>query len=132
MKTTTNISQHAHWFLRVAIASSFLFHGIAKFPDLNGTAEMMGLPVFVLLLVALAETIGALLILLGGFYKNWMTKLGALMNLPVMIGAIFIFHWGRWSFTPSESHPMGGIEFPAIMTLVLLYLLFKKNIKNKA
>ena len=131
MKTTSKISQHAHWFLRIAIASSFLFHGITKFPDLSGTAEMMGLPVFILLLVALAETVGALLILLGGFYKNWMTKLGALMNLPVMLGAIFMFHWGRWSFTPSEIHPMGGIEFPVIMTLILLYLLFKENISNK-
>jgi putative oxidoreductase len=131
MKTTSRISQHAHWFLRIAIASSFLFHGITKFPDLNGTAEMMGLPGFILLLVALAETVGALLILLGGFYKNWMTKLGALMNLPVMLGAIFMFHWGRWSFTPSETHPMGGIEFPVIMTLILLYLLFKENISNK-
>jgi len=131
MKTTTNLSQHAHWFLRIAIASSFLFHGIGKFPDLSGTAEMMGLPVFVLLLVALAETVGAVLILLGGFYKNWMTKLGALMNLPVMIGAVFIFHWGRWSFTPSETHPMGGMEFPVIMALVLAYLLFKESTSNK-
>ena len=129
---TTNLSQQAHWFLRIAIAGSFLFHGIAKFPNLSGVAEMMGLPVFILLLVALAETFGALLILLGGFYKNWMTKLGALFTLPVMLGAIIMFHWGRWSFTPSETHPMGGIEFPVIMTLVLLYLLFKENINNKA
>ena len=128
----TNLSQQAHWFLRIAVASSFLFHGIGKFPNLSEGAEMMGLPVFILLLVALAETFGALLILLGGFYKNWMTKLGALLTLPVMLGAIFMFHWGRWSFTPSETHPMGGIEFPVIMTLILLYLLFKENISNKA
>lgn len=127
MKTTTNLSQYVHWFLRIAIASSFLFHGISKFSDLTGTAEMMGLPVFILLLVALAETFGALLILLGGFYKNWMTKLGAIFIIPVMLGAIFMAHWGRWSFTPSETHPMGGIEFPVIMTLILLYLLFKEN-----
>lgn len=132
MKTTTNLSQHAHWFLRIAVASSFLFHGIAKFPDLTGTAEMMGLPVFILLLVALAETFGALLILLGGFYRNWVTKLGALFIIPVMLGAIFMAHWGRWSFTPSETHPMGGVEFPVIMTLILLYLLFKENKKLKA
>lgn len=129
---TKKISPNAHWFLRIAIASSFLFHGIGKFPDLSGTAEMMGLPVFILFLVALAETVGALLILLGGFYKNWMTKLGALINIPVMLGAVFIFHWGRWSFTPSETHPMGGMEFPVIMTLVLLYLLFKENSGSKA
>lgn len=132
MKESTNLAQHSHWFLRIAVASSFLYHGIAKFPNLNETAEMMGLPVFILLLVALAETVGALLILLGGFYKNWLTKLGALMILPVMLGAIFIFHWGRWSFTPSESHAMGGIEFPVIMTLILLYLLFKENKNRKA
>ena len=132
MKESTSLAQHAHWFLRIAVASSFLFHGITKFPDLNGTAAMMGLPVFILLLVALAETVGALLILLGGFYKNWVTQLGALVTLPVMLGAIFMFHWGRWSFTPSESHAMGGIEFPVIMTLILLYLLFKENKKLKA
>jgi len=127
MKTITNLSQHAHWLLRFALASTFIYHGIKKFPNLSGMAEMMGLSVFILALVALAEVGGGALVLLGGFYKSWVTRIGALMFLPVMLGAIFMMHWGRWSFTPSESHPMGGIEFPLILALLSLYLVLKGN-----
>jgi putative oxidoreductase len=126
----TNISKNAHWLLRIALASSFIYHGATKFPDLSGTAEMMGLPVFVLFLVALAETIGGTLVLLGGFLKEWMTRIGALMVVPVMLGAIVMVHIGRWSFTPSESHPIGGVEFPVILLLLSLYLAIRGNEKS--
>lgn len=35
------LAPYAHWLLRIALASVFLFHGISKFLDLAGTAEIM-------------------------------------------------------------------------------------------
>jgi len=120
----------AHWLLRIALASVFLFHGISKYPNLAGLAQGMHMPTFMIFMVATAETLGGLLVLLGGGMKDWMTRLGALMLMPVMLGAIFMVHWPRWSFTPSDTHPMGGMEFQVVLLLVSLYLFVKGNSVN--
>jgi len=130
MKTLHKLSQNAHWFLRIALASVFIYHGIPKILNLNATAEMLGMPVFVLLLVALAETVGGALILAGGFFKHWVTQIGALMLMPVLLGAIFIVHWGQWSFVASESHPMGGMEFQVSLLMISIYLFFNGKIDS--
>ncbi len=130
MNAITKLSQNAHWFLRAAIASVFIYHGLDKFPKLEGMAAMLDMPVAVLFLVAVAETIGGILLLLGGLSKDWMTRLGALMLIPVMLGAIFMAHWGQWSFMPSETHPMGGMEFQVTLLFISLYLLVKGNAVN--
>jgi len=127
MKVLDSISSQAHWFLRVALASVFLYHGFPKLLHLTQTAEMMKMPVIVVLLVALAEIVGPILILLGGFLYGWMTGLGAFLLVPIMLGAIFMVHWGQWSFMPSETHKMGGIEFQVTLLLIQLYLLIKGN-----
>ena len=91
------------WLLRIALAAVFLFHGIGKFigdEGVGGFAQMMGLPLFVAYLVAFAEVAGGLAI------------------IPVMLGAIFMVHWGRWNFATSESHPMGGMEFQVVLLLI--------------
>ena len=124
MKVLDSISSHAHWLLRVALASVFLYHGLTKFPQLSQLAGMMEMPVAMIVLVALAETFGPILILLGGFLYGWMTRLGALLLIPVMLGAIFVVHWGLWNnFMHTESHPMGGMEFLVTLLLIQLYLL---------
>ncbi len=82
-------------------------------------------------LVALAETGGGLLVLFGGFRDNVIsdlaTRIGAALNIPVMIGAIAIVHWGQWNFVPSETHPMGGFQFQAALLLVMLFLVVTGN-----
>jgi len=127
MKSLAKLSPHAHWLLRAAIASVFIYHGVTKFPNLSGMAAMMNMPVIVLLLVALAETAGGALLLLGGFSKDWMTRLGAIILVPVMLGAISMMHWGQWHFKATETHPMGGMQFQVTLLLVLLYLFVKGN-----
>ena len=87
-------TRHAHWALRLAILSVFLYHGIDKLGDLQGFAAMAELPLAVALLVALAETVGAILVAAGGIGRDWMTRLGAVALIPVMLGAIFTVHWG--------------------------------------
>jgi len=44
-----------------------------------------------------------------------------------MIGAITLVHWGRWNFVPTESHPMGGMEFQVTLILLMLYLAITGN-----
>ncbi len=127
MSQLAPLARHAHWALRLALLSVFLYHGLDKFGNLGGFAEMTGLPVAVALLVALAEAGGGLLVFLGGFLKDWMTRLGALAIIPVMLGAIFMVHWGQWHFMATETHPMGGMQFQVTLLLIAVYLLLKGN-----
>jgi len=126
MESIKKLNNYAHWTLRIALASVFIYHGVTKFPVLSGMAEMMGLPVVILFLVAVAGTVGGALIPLGGFLKDWITHLGSLMFVPVLLGAIFMVHWGQWNnFVQTESHPMGGMEFQVTILLISLYLFVK-------
>jgi len=125
------VTQNAHWLLRIALASVLLFHGVLKFTNLEGFAQMLPISYLEVVLVALAETGGGLLILLGGFrddrFSDLATRIGAALNIPVIVGAITIVHWGRWNFVPSESHPMGGFEFQAVLLLLTVYLVITGN-----
>ncbi len=122
-----NLAQYAHWAPRIALASVFLYHGLTKFPGLSATAAMMGMPVAVFALVALAETAGGALIILGAFTKDIVTRLGGLLLIPPMIGAIGMVHWGRWAFTPAEGFPMGGMEFQVTLLLLAIFFILRGN-----
>ena len=125
------LTTNAHWLLRIALASVFVFHGVLKLMNLEGFAQMLPISYTEVVLVALAETGGGLLVLLGGFrdgaLSDLATRIGAALNIPVIIGAISIVHWGRWNFVPSESHAMGGFEFQAVLLLVLLFFVIMGN-----
>ncbi len=125
------ITTNAHWLLRIALASVFVFHGALKFANLEGFAQMLPISYTEVVLVAFAETTGGLLVLLGGFRSDALsdlaTRIGAALNIPVIIGAISIVHWGRWNFVPSETHPMGGFEFQAVLLLVMLFFVITGN-----
>jgi putative oxidoreductase len=131
------LSSNAHWLLRIALASVLVFHGVLKLMNLEGFAQMLPISYTEVVLVALAETGGGLLVLLGGLRNNAIfdlaTRVGAALNIPVLIGAITVVHWGRWNFVPTESYPMGGFEFQAVLLLITLYLLVTGNrgIDNK-
>jgi putative oxidoreductase len=126
------MASNAHWLLRLALASVFLYHGFEKFfvMGIGGFSTMMNLPEFVGALVALAEVAGGALILVGGLTTSLVTRLGALATIPVMLGAIFMAHLApgfQWSFVASATHPMGGIEFQVTLILVALYFLAVGN-----
>jgi putative oxidoreductase len=122
-----SLSKHAHWALRLALAGVFVYHGASKFIGWPQFPEMMQLPYVIAFLVALAELGGGLLVLAGSFTRDWITRLGAAMIIPVMLGAIVMVHWGQWNFVPSETHPMGGMEFQVTLLLVALYLVLRGN-----
>ena len=125
------LQNNAHWLLRIALASVFIFHGLLKLSNLEGFAQMLPISYTEVVLVALAETGGGLLVLFGGFGTTRLfdlaTRIGAALNIPVMLGAISIIHWGRWNFLPSETHPMGGFQFQAVLLLIMLYMVIVGN-----
>jgi len=125
------LKNNAHWLLRIAFASVFIFHGSLKLLDLEGFTNMLPISYTEVLLVALAETVGGILILIGGFGKvaifDLATRIGAAMNVPVILGAIWIVHWGRWNFLPAESHPVGGMEFQVVLLLMILFFVIVGN-----
>lgn len=130
MKLRDRLSTNAHWLLRIAIAGVFVYHGALKLSDLDGFATMLPISYIEVVFVGLAN-VGSALVLLGGFrddfYSDLATRIGAAFNIPVMIGAIYHVHWGRWNFVPTETHPMGGMEFQVTLALVMLYLVVTGN-----
>lgn len=121
-----SLAPYAHWLLRIALASVFLFHGIDKFLDLAGTAEMMGsMPMAIV--AAVLETGGGAFVLIGGLGNDLLTRLGGLFIAPVMIGAISMVHWGQWRFAATETHPMGGMEFQFTLLMIALYFVVVGN-----
>lgn len=124
MNLEERIKHHSHWFLRIAITAVFLYHGLTKLPQLEVAAEFFGLSPAIFTLVAMMETSGAMLVFLGGFVGQGVTRLGVILLLPIMIGAISLVHWPQWTFAPSETHPLGGMEFQVTVILVLLTLAF--------
>ena len=131
LTTHTGLSEftatHAHWLLRVALAGVFIYHGVGKLAGIEQFAQMMNLSYAVALLVALAEFGGGVLVLLGGFTRSWVTRLGASFFVPVLLGAIMMVHWGQWNFVANEAYPMGGSEFQVTLLLISIYLLIKGN-----
>ncbi len=125
------LTLNAHWLLRIALASVFIYHGVLKLLNLEGFAQMLPISYLQVVLVAAAETAGGLLILLGGVGDNKLsdlaTRIGAALNLPVMLGAITLVHWGQWNFVPSATHPMGGMQFQVVLTLLMLYFVITGN-----
>ncbi|MBW3582178.1 MAG: DoxX family protein [Euryarchaeota archaeon] len=122
-----SLTRHVHWGLRAGLAGIFLFHGLGKFATAPTMAAEMGMPVAAIYMLGALEAGGALLLLAGGFGKELLTRIGALLFIPVMLGAIAMVHWPRWSFTATDSHPMGGMEFQVLVILVSLYLVVKGN-----
>jgi putative oxidoreductase len=115
------------WFLRAPFAAVFLFHGAGKIFAPAMSADALGLPISLVLLVGLAELLAGLGAALGGLQgfprADLVTRLSGLAAAPVLLGAIAMVHWPRWSFTPTESHPMGGMEFQVVLLGIAAYFL---------
>ena len=133
MSIKPTLTNNAHWLLRISIASVFLYHGVLKFMDLEGFANMLPISYTAVVLVALAQVSGSVLLLVGGLGQSRLadlaTRIGAFLNIPVMIGAITLVHWGRWNFVPSETHPLGGMEFQVVLLLIMSYIVITGNPK---
>lgn len=121
MKFLDGLAPHAHWFLRIALASVFLYHGLGKFINFAATSEMMGVPMAAI--AGIMETAGGLLVLGGAFSgKDTLTRIGGLLIAPVMLAAIFMVHLENgWNFQNN------GIEFQFTLLMIAVYFLLRGN-----
>ncbi len=132
MDFLNKLSPYSHWFVRVSLALTFLYHGFTKFPMASGMAQMMGMPVAMVYLLAIMELAGGILILWGGFGPNWATQAAGAIFVVVMLGAIMMFHFQNgWSFTQGwgeGTNHMGGMEFQALVLVSGLLFLTNPNV----
>lgn len=127
----TSDAPMAHWLLRFALSATFLFHGLGKLGDISGSAERFGLSINVLTVATLVELAApAALIAGGGMSSQWgdiLTRLGGLFAIVVLVGAISVAHWGQWSFAPTDTHPLGGMEFQVTLVAISLFFMLRGN-----
>ena len=127
-----SLRPNAHWLLRLGFAAVFLFHGFGKVATFSGFAQMIGGSVPMAALVTFAEIAAGLGIIIGAFQSELITRLAALAAIPVLLGAIVMVHGPRWSFTPAEGFPMGGMEFQVVLLLIAVYFLIMGNQQSQA
>ena len=115
------------WFIRIPFALTFAGHGAGKLLMPTASAQMLGLPIPLVVLVGVAEVLAGVGAVVGGIERAprraLIDRLTGLAAAPVLLGAIALVHWPRWSFVASDSHPMGGMEFQVLLLGVALYLL---------
>lgn len=114
-----NNPARAEWaltILRIMLGCIFIAHGGQKVlglfggPGLEGFvqwATSQGIPTVLAYLGAFAEFIGGLLLLSG-----IAAELGALLTIPVMLGAIIYVHWPHGFFIQN-----GGFEY--VLSLII-------------
>ena len=130
----------AHWIPRAAFGAVFLHKGYGKFfgMGLERFSQMMIAPNFGVdgaLAYAMAAAVGAaelfagaailLAGLLPGVARSLTTRLAGLAAVPVLAGAIFTVHWGRWAFSPAEGFPMGGMEYQVTLLALALWFILR-------
>ena len=123
------VAVNAHWLIRVAFASIFIYSGIDKFlgGGIGSFAAAMGLPHILALGAACTELGAGILIVIGGVTNGWITRLGFAMTIPILLGAIIIEHWGQWHFMATATHPLGGMMFQVAFLLTALYVVVRGN-----
>ncbi len=116
------IAPYVHWGLRLSLAATFIVHGLAKFPP-DGFSQAMSMPLVVGWLVALGE-VGAGIALIAGaaLSRDILTRIGGLLVIIIMIGAIFLVHLPN-GFNVQN----GGFEFQLLMLVTGLYFLARGN-----
>ncbi|MBT3748118.1 MAG: DoxX family protein [Bacteroidetes bacterium] len=127
MSIFDKISENGHWLIRLSLASIFLFHGFIKFPMAEMMSQGMGMPIFMIYMLAAAEVVGGLFIIGGAILNELLTRIAGGIFVATMAGAIMMVHWPQWSFVASESHPMGGMEFQLLTLLISLLFLAGGN-----
>ncbi|WP_444452359.1 DoxX family protein [Rhodobacter capsulatus] len=114
MIKTPAVSDYAATLLRVTSGVTFLAHGLLKVNvfTIAGTVgyfESLGLPGAFAYLTILAELVGGLALILGVA-----TRLVALAQIPVLLGATWVHSGNGWLFSGEG----GGWEFPLFWAII--------------
>ena len=100
----SNFYHLAPWLLRLGLGTSFVFHGLSKFPlPPQKLIDYFGFSSELASFVAISELGAGILLILGGFLKgyagNLVTRFSAVVIVIVMIFAFTIAH-SDWFITP--------------------------------
>ncbi len=118
MNFLSPLAPHAHWAMRLSLAATFLYHGIGKYP----VSDAMGMPVPLVWAVMIAEIIAGVALITGAFGKDMLTRLGGLIVIVIMLGAIAMVHFKNgWNVMNM------GMEFQVLMLAVGLYFAARGN-----
>lgn len=118
MNFLSPLAPHVHWALRLSLAATFLYHGIAKFP----ISDAMGMPIPMVWAVALTEIAAGASLIIGAFGKETLTRIGGLLVMVIMVGAIGMVHFKNgWNVMNR------GMEFQVLMLAVGLYFTARGN-----
>jgi putative oxidoreductase len=121
MNFLSPLSPHVHWAMRLSLAATFLYHGIGKFP-IEEFVAAMGMPAPMAWAVALAELVAGVALIGGAFGKEMLTRLGGLIVIVIMLGAIGMVHFKNgWNVMN------GGMDFQVLMLAVGLYFAARGN-----
>ncbi|MGB5209595.1 MAG: DoxX family protein [Gammaproteobacteria bacterium] len=124
MNFLNRMAPFVHWGMRLSLAATFLYHGLAKFPVEQFSAAM-GMPVPMAWAVAIAEVVGGVCLIAGAFGREVLTRIGGLIVIVIMIGAIGMVHAKNgWNVMN------GGMEFQVLMLTVGLYFAARGNDKT--
>jgi len=110
--------ENGHWIIRIQLAAIFVFHGLMKFPAAQMMADGMGMPISMIYMLALAETLAGLALLAGPFLGPIITRVGGAIIAVVMASAIMMVHWPQWGFVATDAKPMGGMEFQLLVLIL--------------
>ncbi len=135
MDLLNKFSPYTHWLVRLSLAATFIYHGLGKFPMAQGMADMMGMPIFMVYMLALMEVAGGLLILWGGVGPDWATRLAGGIFAVVMLGAIMMVHlpngWNFMSGYGEGTNNAGGMEFQVLIFVTGMTYFINGNSDNK-
>ncbi|MFQ5548260.1 MAG: DoxX family protein [Woeseia sp.] len=120
MNFLDKLAPHMHWLIRLSVAATFITHGIPKFPP--DSLVQMGMPVVVGWLVAFGEVGAGLALIVGAFTDERLTRLGGLIVVIIMIGAISLVHFQNGWFVQNS-----GMEFQVLLLAAGMYFLTKGN-----
>lgn len=119
----SNCTQIALFIVRVTLGFVFMAHGSQKVfglfggPGLAGFAQWtnsaLGTPLILGYAAAFFELIAGVLLFFG-----IASELGALMVIPVMLVAIFFYHWPHGFFAQN-----GGFEYSLVLLLLAVVIL---------
>lgn len=102
--------------LRIALGVMFLAHGLLKvlvftLPGTAGFFESVGFPGFAAYIVAPAEVLAGVALIVG-----FRTRLVAAATIPLLIGALSVHAGNGWVFSSAN----GGWEYPAYLVVAAI------------
>jgi len=113
---TAQTTRYGITLLRLSLGLMFAAHGLLKvlvftLPGTAGYFESVGFPGFLAYIVAPAEVIAGVALLLG-----FQTRVVAAVMIPLLLGATLVHLGNGWVF----SAPNGGWEYPLYLVVAAL------------